>query len=146
MTIDFSRECKRLFLCTELSPLGAYLDQSKSDRIEVRFGAIDRKGGRERCCRSSGRATKRLMFGSEQFGFIRAARYSGSISRFLSYRLTIADPDTGRGRTLLRCRAPIDHLGDPHGCFRIEPDAIGHPALLAESKRHFKGLRVIGRG
>jgi hypothetical protein len=41
----------------------------KRDRIEVRFGAIDRTP------RSSVRATKRLMFGSEQFGFIRASRY-----------------------------------------------------------------------
>jgi hypothetical protein len=50
MTIDSSRECKRLFLCTELSPLppsqfsikgtksaAAYLDPSKS---EIRLGAL----------------------------------------------------------------------------------------------------------
>jgi hypothetical protein len=80
MTIDFSRERKRPFLCTELSPLppsqfsikgtksaAAYLDPSKS---EIRLG---------RCCRSSGRATKHLMFGSEHFGFIRATRDSRSI-------------------------------------------------------------------
>jgi hypothetical protein len=34
---------------------------------------------------------------------------------------------------------------DPFGCLRIKTDAIGHPALLAKSKRHFGGSRIIGR-
>jgi hypothetical protein len=29
------------------------------------------------------------------------------------------------------CTAPVDNLGDPHVFFRLEPDAIGRPALLS---------------
>jgi hypothetical protein len=32
---------------------------------------------------------------------------------------------------------PVDNLGDPYICVRLEPDAVGHPTLLPESKRDF---------
>src|SRR5258708_1729212 len=41
--------------------------------------------------------------------------------------------------------ATIDHLDDPNLFLMLEPDAIGHPALLAQSKRHFRWLRCWGR-
>jgi hypothetical protein len=37
--------------------------------------------------------------------------------------------------------APVDDLGHPQFLFRLEPDTIGHPALLPQSKRHFRWLR-----
>jgi hypothetical protein len=37
--------------------------------------------------------------------------------------------------------APVDHLGDPQVFLRLKPDAIGHPAPLPKSKRHFRWVR-----
>jgi hypothetical protein len=42
--------------------------------------------------------------------------------------------------------APVDHLGDPQVFLRLEPDAIGHPALLPQGNCDLDRLRSWWRG
>jgi hypothetical protein len=145
MTIDFSCECKRLFLCTKLSPLLPSQFSIKGTKSAAAYLKRDAIWGAAAVPLRGQRSV--LCSVPDNWIYSRDARQRERQARSPVSELPDDDndPETGCRRTLLRCRPPVDHFGDPHECFRIEPNAVGLPAFLTESQRHFKGLRAIWR-